>query len=166
MEKKCIESIEYTSELGQTMYTNECSFCLDTFQPKEKLAIFFCKHVYHLDCVQAWNTAETRPLKCPMCQQAFPLKGEEVDLQNSSHFGNDSLEEAQQEDKKDKDVRNLEFNFQNEELNDVQKLEENLIQKDLNLNSNKKLKANYNQKQQQQDQIEYGGSYYQFKNQL
>eukprot|EP00828_Plagiopyla_frontata_P011856 TRINITY_DN16608_c0_g1_i2.p2 TRINITY_DN16608_c0_g1~~TRINITY_DN16608_c0_g1_i2.p2 ORF type:complete len:154 (-),score=32.94 TRINITY_DN16608_c0_g1_i2:54-515(-) len=116
--------------------------------------------------VQAWNTAETRPLKCPMCQQAFPLKGEEVDLQNSSHFGNDSLEEAQQEDKKDKDVRNLEFNFQNEELNDVQKLEENLIQKDLNLNSNKKLKANYNQKQQQQDQIEYGGSYYQFKNQL
>ena len=51
IKKKYIEPIEYNTELSEALYTTECSFCFDNFKPGDKLARFFCNHVYHLECV-------------------------------------------------------------------------------------------------------------------
>jgi len=45
-----------------------CSICLDDYKDKETLRVLMgCRHVYHVDCIDAWLE---RSSSCPICRSS------------------------------------------------------------------------------------------------
>jgi len=53
-----------------------CSICLEEYEPREKLRVLPCQHMFHTECIIPWLT-ERFP-NCPLCKaQIIPVQTEE-----------------------------------------------------------------------------------------
>ncbi|XP_050213674.1 RING-H2 finger protein ATL57-like [Mercurialis annua] len=59
---------------GEVKYQIECAVCLGEFEEKEVLKVIpYCKHVFHLECIDTWLKMH---VTCPVCRgaQFFEVK--------------------------------------------------------------------------------------------
>ncbi|KDP43948.1 hypothetical protein JCGZ_05415 [Jatropha curcas] len=56
----------YAYYQGDTKYQTECPICLGEFEEKEMLKMIpYCKHVFHLECIDTWLKMH---VNCPVCR--------------------------------------------------------------------------------------------------
>ena len=60
----------------------ECSICLETFRPGERVKILPCKHIFHETCASSW-IVDIRGV-CPLCRRGIFQKAVDVGLPNTS----------------------------------------------------------------------------------
>mmetsp|Transcript_72587 Transcript_72587/g.204673 ORF Transcript_72587/g.204673 Transcript_72587/m.204673 type:complete len:187 (-) Transcript_72587:98-658(-) len=52
-----------------------CIICLEGQEAKQPCRFLFCKHSYHIQCIDEWWLRKRdRSLRCPMCRQGQPMK--------------------------------------------------------------------------------------------
>mmetsp|Transcript_110038 Transcript_110038/g.354897 ORF Transcript_110038/g.354897 Transcript_110038/m.354897 type:complete len:134 (-) Transcript_110038:7-408(-) len=52
-----------------------CIICLDRKEATQLCRVLFCKHAYHIQCIDEWWIRKReRSLRCPMCRQGQPMR--------------------------------------------------------------------------------------------
>lgn len=61
----------------------ECSICFELLEPATKNIRISCGHVFHLECITAWNNQRISQPTCPLCRRVFSLT---VNTESKSMF--------------------------------------------------------------------------------
>ena len=59
----------------------ECSICLETFKPGDRVKILPCNHIFHESCASSW-IVDVRGV-CPLCRRGIFPTVEDVRMQVS-----------------------------------------------------------------------------------
>lgn len=49
------------------VYKNDCTICLEDFNPNSKVVVLECKHIFHFECLKEWLIKNILHPKCPNC---------------------------------------------------------------------------------------------------
>ena len=64
--EEMLKPIEYEDAHG-TVYGDQCTICIEKFQPKDKVILLQCKHLFHEGCLRKWLENKVEHPKCPNC---------------------------------------------------------------------------------------------------
>ena len=65
--KRCINSMYrygYIETYSDRLVHKSCTICIEDFLPRERVKVLKCKHVFHIECIDKWNSIKKR---CPNC---------------------------------------------------------------------------------------------------
>lgn len=71
-----LKSQKYTDSLNE--FKSSCTICIESFNEESLVAVLFCKHIFHFECLKDWVNKNLIHPKCPNCN--FNL----IDFANSN----------------------------------------------------------------------------------
>ncbi|CAM8975297.1 hypothetical protein QQ045_029038 [Rhodiola kirilowii] len=65
---RCVKKIKYLGKTSSPLDGEaepKCSICQEEYEPKDKLGLLICTHLYHRDCIKQWLKHKKT---CPVCK--------------------------------------------------------------------------------------------------